>query len=200
MSANVWYLKLLDELHSELHKFINLQDQHHDEERGTVLPEVVTKKARSVAEEYPNKRLIIHYLQPHQPYIGPTGRERFKVSPGLRETLQQSDVNDELLRTAYQENLDLVLDSVADLLPSLEGRTIVTADHGEMLGERGRPVPVRTYGHFSGLYHDELVTVPWLVIDEGQRKEIISESPSVQLDDQDTEEVDERLRQLGYKV
>lgn len=200
VSANVWYLKLFEELDSELHKFIDLQKSHHDETLGTVHPEAVTEEARKVASEYPNKRLIIHYLQPHQPYIGTTGREHFEVSPGLRETLNRSNVSDGMLRKAYQENLDLVLDSVADLLPALEGRTVVTADHGEMLGERGRPVPVRTYGHFGGLYHDELVNVPWLVIDDDHRKEIVAEPPSMELDDADSEAVDKRLRELGYKT
>ncbi|WP_323173753.1 hypothetical protein [Natrialba sp. PRR66] len=200
VSANVWYLKLFEELDSELHKFVNLQEKHHDEALGTVPPEAVTEEAHNAAEEYPNKRLIVHYLQPHQPYIGPIGRKLFEVSPGLRETLHQSNVTDDTLRRAYQENLDLVLDSVANLLSSLDGRTVVTADHGEMLGERGRPIPVRTYGHFGSLYHDELVTVPWLVIENDQRKEIVAESPSDAEFDADFDQVEQRLEELGYKL
>ena len=200
VSANVWYLKLREELGSELYEFIDLQSTDWDEELGTVPPEAVTEAARDAAEEYPNKRLIIHYLQPHQPYIGPIGRDQFEVSPGLLETLYRSDVSDDILREAYQENLDIVLDSVSDLLRSLNGRTVVTADHGEMLGERGRPIPVRTYGHFGGLYHDKLVTVPWLVIDNGERREIVVEEPLDEMDEADTEAVDERLRDLGYKI
>ena len=201
VSANVWYLKLREELDSELHQFIDLQASHHDETLGTVPPEAVTEAARDAAEEYPDKRLIVHYLQPHQPYIGRTGRDHFEVSPGLRETLHRSDVSDSMLRKAYQENLDIVLDSVADLLPSLDGRTVVTADHGEMLGERGSPIPVQTYGHFDGLYDDKLVTVPWQVIEGDERKEIVSEAPAEgELDAADAEVVDERLRELGYKI
>lgn len=200
VSANVWYLKLREELGSSLYKFIDLQSTDHDDELGTVPPEAVTEAARDAAEEYPDKRLIVHYLQPHQPYIGPIGRDRFEVSPGLLETLHRSDVSDNVLRDAYQENLDIVLNSVSDLLPSLNGRTVVTADHGEMLGERGKPIPVRTYGHFEGLYHDELVTVPWLVIDNDERREIVAEEPLTETDEADTEAVNERLRDLGYKI
>jgi hypothetical protein len=39
--------------------------------------EVVTEAALEAAEWYPNERLIVHYLQPHAPYIGPTGVNEF---------------------------------------------------------------------------------------------------------------------------
>jgi hypothetical protein len=200
VSANVWYLKLREELGSELYEFIDLQSTDRDDELGTVPPEAVTQAAQDAASEYPNKRLIVHYLQPHQPYIGPTGRDHFEVSPGLLETLQRSDVSDDILWEAYRENLDIVLNSVSDLLKSLNGQTVVTADHGEMLGERGKPIPVRTYGHFGGLYHDELVTVPWLVINTDERRDIVAEEPLAQREESHTEVVDKRLRELGYKI
>lgn len=34
---------------------------------------------------------------------------------------------------------------------------------GELLGDRCRPIPVTEYGHYHGLYMDELVKVPWHV-------------------------------------
>jgi len=40
-----------------------------NEELGTVHPEAVTKAALSVKYEYPNRRFIIHFAQPHAPYI-----------------------------------------------------------------------------------------------------------------------------------
>lgn len=39
-------------------------------EYGTVMADGTTKVARSVLNENLGKRVIIHYLQPHQPYIG----------------------------------------------------------------------------------------------------------------------------------
>ncbi|MFC6974395.1 hypothetical protein ACFQL1_06560 [Halomicroarcula sp. GCM10025709] len=41
-----------------------------DEENSTVLPETMVREARRVREEYPNKRLLVHFLQPHFPFIG----------------------------------------------------------------------------------------------------------------------------------
>lgn len=45
----------------------------------------------------------------------------------------------------HAENLDLVLDSVADPVDVVNGRTVVTSGHGNMLGEQTFPVPLRVY-------------------------------------------------------
>lgn len=39
-------------------------------EIGTVYPHTVTKEALKAIKQYPKKRFIIHYLQPHAPYLG----------------------------------------------------------------------------------------------------------------------------------
>jgi len=36
---------------------------------GTVLPEEVEQSACWVAENFPEKRLVIHYIQPHEPFL-----------------------------------------------------------------------------------------------------------------------------------
>lgn len=40
-----------------------------DPVKGTVLPEIVTREALKAVRDFPEKRLIIHYLQPHAPYL-----------------------------------------------------------------------------------------------------------------------------------
>jgi hypothetical protein len=67
VSGNPWYAKLTDEIGCEVHKF-------HLVERGivhgeTCAPETLTEVALQMADKYPNKRLIVHYIQPPQPYI-----------------------------------------------------------------------------------------------------------------------------------
>lgn len=42
---------------------------------GTVLPEDVTEVALNAHDRYPNKRLIIHYTQPHTPHLGETAQK-----------------------------------------------------------------------------------------------------------------------------
>lgn len=208
VSANPWYLKLRDVMDSELHRFVNLQThsddvQWVDEELSVVTPGTMTEFALRMNEEYPNKRLIVHYLQPHHPFIGPTGQEYFDYSSSsLIEVIRNADSGATIddLWEAYIENFDRVVSEVETLLPDLDGRSIVTADHGEMLGDRHDYVPVRDYGHHHGIFNDPTVAVPWLVVDAGSRKRITAEPPEDREVDVDESEIDEHLRNLGYKV
>lgn len=201
VSANAWFPRLKDEINAEVHEFVNLQrTEYQNEQLGVELPETVTEQALRTAERYPNKRLLVHYIQPHYPYIGPTGRKHIPPKTNMTKAILDAGASPELIRTAYRENLDRVMDQMEELLDNLEGKTVVTADHGELLGERSFPVPYREYGHPWGTYTEKLVKVPWNVYDPGPRKEIVSEEPTDESDDVDEELIDERLRNLGYRV
>jgi hypothetical protein len=139
----------------------------------------------------------VHYVQPHYPFIGPTGEEHFDPTATLKEVSRRYDLTDGRLERAYRENLDLVLDEAERLLDALDGKTVVSADHGELLGERLSPLPLRAYGHPSGIYVDELVRVPWLVHEGGDRKETVAEAPT-ERDEVDEDALEEQLRNLGY--
>ncbi|WP_276278066.1 alkaline phosphatase family protein [Haloarcula regularis] len=202
VSANVYYPYLRNEINAEVHAFIGLHEgEMRDAGDGlTTHPETVTEHALAAHESYPNKRLMVHYLQPHQPYIGPYGRERFDAGRGLIDTVKKTNPTREELLRAYRENLDLVLDEVETLLAELPGKTVISADHGEMLGERMRPIPLTDYGHHAGVYIDELIEVPWFIAQNGPRKEVIAEPPSESANDRyDREALAEHLEALGYR-
>ncbi len=196
VSANGWFASLKDEIGAEVHEFIHVERDAVNE--LTSRPETVTETALDAAEEYPNKRLIVHYMQPHQPYLGPTGKQ-FDHDGSLYQTIDKNDVSRGEVLRAYRENLDLVAEEVERLMDELRGKNVVTADHGELLGERTEPIPIRYYGHPDGVYVDELVTVPWLVHQNGERKEVVSEDGAAR-DAYDSDAVDEQLRSLGYKL
>jgi hypothetical protein len=59
----------------------------------------------------------------------------------------------------YEENLRIVLESVAELVPKLDGRVVVTADHGEAFGEEG------VWEHHIETHIPPLVEVPWLEVE-----------------------------------
>lgn len=183
------------------HEVIDVWQDDWDDETGTVHPDRVTRAALEATEEYPNKRLLVHYMQPHAPYIGPTGRDNL---PSLQLNFWESykrgdlDVDLDIVHRAYDENLELVVEEVAELLDGLTGRKVVTADHGELLGDRSGPIPYRKYGHLRGIHAPELVEVPWLVYEDGPRPNITADGPAAT----DTEVADDvvvdRLRDLGY--
>lgn len=204
VSSNGWFLQLKDEIGAEVHKFINLLSdeksiEQSGEETKVPSPEAVTTHALRAFQDYPNKRLIVHYLQPHHPFIGPRGKQYSDLdSSSLVEVVDASKKGDKKLQYAYRENLEIVLEEIELLLKQLEGKTVVTADHGEMLSDRHDYWPSKDYGHHPGIFNDATVKVPWHVYENGERREPISEDPGPsKIVDAD---LDEHLHNLGYKL
>lgn len=193
----------VEPINVSFHKQIDVwQDHWHDEHR-TVMPDVVTEAAIDAARQYPDKRLIVHYLQPHAPYVGKTGKEELPTEYlDFWASFQNGkfDVSLETAKNAYIENLELVLPYASELLSVLEGKTVITADHGELLGERDSPIPIRRFGHPAHTDLPALVEVPWFVSESGPRREIVTSSPTPEKGDEtpDSEVVKDRLRDLGY--
>ena len=118
---------------------------------------------------------VVHYLQPHCPYIGEpplnAGRWYSNNRPlgtpigHLREMIASGELSWPTVRQAYLGNLRLAWDAVRNLVAALDGlRIVITADHGNLLGEGG------LYGHepnWKG--KPELHTVPWLDVVGGKR-------------------------------
>ncbi len=195
------------------HDVITLWDDDWDEELQAVPPEAVTRAAVEAHEKYPDKRLLIHYMQPHAPWIGDKGKQ-FIEDNGLRganskypdeQTIDTYsavfhnliDCTDEELVEIYDENLEVVMECVKDLLSKIDGKTVLSADHGEMLGETSHPIPISCYGH-PEVPTDELRRVPWFVVAGGSRRTVVSEPPKEETT-ADADVAEERLRALGYK-
>jgi hypothetical protein len=201
ITANPQYQRNISEFEAEFHFVDNVwASQGWDDEFRTVRPEVVTDAAKDAAIRFPKKRLLVHYIQPHYPFIGELGRE---LMPGQNLNLwtevsnQRINIGDPKLWEAFEENLTVALPAVRELMKALSGRTVVSSDHGQLMGERLYPIPVRHYGHPSKIYLPELVKVPWLV-QEGTRREITKESSIHNEADVQTSHVRERLEDLGY--
>lgn len=189
---------------------VDLWKTDWDENRRTVPAEEVVDGTLNALNEYPNKRLVAHFMQPHYPFIGDseetlpdhatfTGggvRAERKHEPSIWEHLQDGRVDEDTVWDAYRANLEYVLPSVKRLVEELPGKTIVTSDHGNAFGLRGVPVPVRIYGHPGGLRYEALVKVPWIEFESDKRREI--ESGSVTAEETDSDVVQERLKALGY--
>lgn len=198
VTANGNYAAVAEEIGAELHAVVGLWEDEYRVGPGdeVVPPERVTAAALDAVERFPAKRLLVHYVQPHYPYIGPTGRDRFDPTSTLTD-LADAGVSRSVVRRAYAETLDVVLAETRRLLDAVDGRTVVTADHGELLGDRLFPVPMRDYGHPPGIYVDPLVEVPWHVHERGDRRRVVSDPPTDR-DRFDDEAVRRNLRGLGY--
>jgi len=70
------------------HAVVNLLASEWDAEVGIVYPEAVVRRAFEAHETYPNKRLIIHFMQPHFPFLGNTGTE---ILVGFKRDMENVD-------------------------------------------------------------------------------------------------------------
>ncbi len=134
------------------------------------------------------KKTIIHYMQPHYPYI--SYNKTFEVTENkyinkiMKKTyyilkkhhpliaqniinllpqpsiLEQICIKEgiEKLHYYYEDNLRIVLKNVFQLIKELNGKTIITADHGEAFGEQG------IWGHLLETHIPVLIEVPWLEV------------------------------------
>lgn len=191
-------------------KIIPVWREGWSREFGTVLPETVYEYALDAIERYPNKRFIVHFMQPHEPYIqmgvGPQAQRTVRrrapniYANGWYRYLPQLDRN--YLFAQYKRNLELAIPYVLRLTDELQGRTIVTSDHGEALGETvNRMIRVRIFGHCPGARISALTDVPWLQLEgrtAGTRELGNREAETESMTEEDETTIKERLRALGY--
>lgn len=155
----------------------------------TVLPETTYQYTLKTIKEQTGKKLIIHFMQPHYPYID------LNVEIKTLETLRESAQNKKLTLDedfnkkqrkekfcslysyyvykmfdidthirGYWRNLEVSFPYIKKLLKKLPGKTIITADHGEAFGEFIHPfIPIKYYGHRESVRIPILTKVPWFI-------------------------------------
>lgn len=160
------------------HRVVELWEGEFDDEAGVVLPGTVRDAAIETHEAFPHKRLIVHFMQPHGPFVGSDIGEDYRT-----ET--------EYWR-AYEENLEHVLPYVDDIVDAVPGKTVVTADHGQVYAD-GLRERLGLGGHKPRLRFPSLVEVPWAVIDGPRR-----ETREGELSEAEGGRVRDRLEDLGY--
>lgn len=120
------------------------------------------------------KRVVIHYIQPHFPYIaGPVKFNKLHsfylnsnihiricdvILIHLLNVLKSVEKVNRVLHISYEENLKLALKFTTELITHLQGKIVITSDHGELLGEYG------LYFHPIDAYIPELRHVPFFIV------------------------------------
>jgi len=186
------------------HKVEKLYLKEWSEEHQTVLPSSVINNAVRICKNYPNKRIIVHFMQPHAPFIGETKIEH-NIAHSPNEDIRSiwtalryglRDIKLDKVKSAYNENARIAYNAAAELANKITGKTVITSDHGELLGNRLWPLPVRGYGHTAVPPVPQIRTVPWYVLKDDVRKKIVSEPPVDQ--GEETHDIDSQLSALGY--
>lgn len=201
------------------HDIVPVWQDEWNEEYDTVLPGTLTNRVLETHEEYPQKRLIVHYNQPDIPFIGEyreiiesakrdAAQQKTEVSFSRFEHVTQLNdgniwqaialglLNTETVYNAFIENLELALEHVSRLLEVLDGRSVVTSDHGNAIADQG-PFGLTVYGHPYRTFMTEIVKVPWLIVTSDTRRHVVEGSKREQVP-VDEELVSDRLENLGY--
>ena len=134
-----------------------------DDDLGTVPAEAITDRAIATARDGDHDRLVVHYMQPHHPFVtsplsADSGMARTSEKSSARSPwvlLRRGDVDLGEVWDSYLDNVEYVLESVATLLENVDGRVAITADHGNLFGEWG------LYGHPMHTPVPTLLSVPW---------------------------------------
>jgi hypothetical protein len=181
------FYKIVPTYNTDPTKYKSMSERPWD---PVINPKDVTKIAMEMHKDFPSKRLIIHYMQPHVPFIGktkisqelwePMRKEMFRIdkmihgcdSPrkgeykpqaSIWEVMKEGILTREFMWKAYIDNLKFVLEELKEW-KKFKGKIIITADHGMCFLDWGLD------GYPSGLRIEELVKVPWYCVKE--REEI----------------------------
>jgi hypothetical protein len=169
VTGNPWVHKVAG---NSFYRLISVWKDGWDDNLGTVLPGTMTEYALEAAKSYPDKRLIVHYMQPHAPYIVEHNLSKKRVEyvwEFMRE-LERGQLDPQVVRDIYKRSLEAALPHVLELVKGLKGKTVISADHGELFGKK---VLFFTFAaHPWGLRVPELVQVPWVEFENGERKAI----------------------------
>jgi hypothetical protein len=180
--------------------------QERDEYLRTHPPKAVYNAAREALADC--DRVVAHTVQPHAPHVAEYGGDIHPVMQGLhpanydyevrgensitlpaamlryisdRQTMRQAQQSYEACaRFAWDRGFEFATEAVAD------GHTVlITADHGELLGEWG------LVGHPGGVRVAELVNVPWVVL--------CPRPETPETDRKSEHDLEAQLVDLGYK-
>jgi len=153
--------------------------------KGAVTPDKVNKAFHKYCLKYPKKRFILHYMQPHRPYITtPTSisftkknhtpnwaRDTFSMvmnwkikklllkKPTSFEERMYRQYGSWGLKQVYLDEIRNVLEYAKHITDALNVNFVITSDHGERLGEHWWHM-----SHGPGPRHKEVIEVPWLEI------------------------------------
>lgn len=185
---------------SQLEKVDHVWEYAWNENNGTVLPRAVTNRAISTFRDQKPKRLLVHYIQPHVPFIPwkdktPIGRGNFGLDgEGTKHTwkkLESSELSVSEVWKGYKQNLRYVLDEIELLLDNIEGdNVVITSDHGNGIGEWG------VYGHPIHIPFNSVRKVPWVVTEAKDNK---THNPDqYDVDTADKGNIQQKLQDLGY--
>jgi len=171
--------------------------KNHSPEHGTVQPRHVTDAALRFHAASPGTKILVHYMQPHAPFLHCPGKydsinteEGEGRSQNVWSGLQSGEYDHDEIWQDYGQNLLAVLDEVQLLVENTSGTIAITADHGNAIGEWG------LFGHPEYVPAPAVKRVPWATV-EGN--DLDTYAPPKEENSNDPEAgIEDHLSDLGY--
>lgn len=161
-----------------------------DEDLHTIRPRPITERAVRYARDHDYKRLVIHYMQPHAPFLENPGLRPPEYEEDIWRSICRGYVNKSEVWEAYKTNLRRILDEISILRENIDAnRLVISSDHGNATGEWG------FYGHPGHLPLRCLRQVPWVVTTATDSRSLL---PTKNSGSDVADDVEGRLRDLGY--
>ena len=186
----------------------NQNDPLHPQSEA--IPHILTDRAISVGRNKDFDRLIVHYTLPHLNFIadalewefgelsiqelmnGPDYTRKLKSEEVSYRPVKNGEVSYDVVRNHYLSNLRLALDYVDILIENVDASTtIISADHGEALGETG------IWNHPYAYPMDPVKAVPWVELSASDEQTYKSQHDQL-IRDPNEREREEFLKQMGY--
>jgi hypothetical protein len=170
----------------DFHSVDNVYEYGFDDDYGVVMARTVTDRTIATGRRGEHDRCIVHYMQPHAPYIG-----NEEPVEHIFDDLREGSVSQDEAWEVYLENLRAVLNDIELLLKNYDAnRVAITADHGEAFGEW------TFYSHNIGCPHPAVRRVPWV---ETTATDEMSYMPAIEPRRNVSGDVEELLDRLGYR-
>lgn len=181
-----------------------------DQHVNNVRPEDIYEVFLAYRKRFPDKRIIVWFMQPHIPFITAPHlfsdynfEERTKeiAAEGaaasdyrnIWEKVLDGEVDSGEVWKGYKGDLRLVLKVIVEGHNEAHGQTTITADHGEICK---RFLGVKLFGHPSRIRDRELITVPWLTIPGALPQTVVEKNYGHSA--ADMSELNETLKKFGY--
>lgn len=137
-------------------------------------------------------------MTPHQPHRGELPRKFADENEEFADMFQRyrdGGITEAQLKQSYVEAMDTIEPYVESLLDELEGKSIITAEHGERWDEKLFGLQRLGHGHET----TECRFIPWLELPYDEPKDVQSDEP-VGINYADQSVINDRLEDLGiYK-
>lgn len=132
------------DLEKVFHEVFHTYKTDWSEEHNTVLPEAVLRDAETAEKLFPDKKKIIHFMQPHHPFVnfdivedGFDDILKTEIHDNEWDLAMRGEISHNVVKEAYKDNLELVMPYAKNIGDKISGKTMITADHGNLMGENG---------------------------------------------------------------